>query len=181
VGDRLIDLYADPWASTSSFWGIPGFFFGSGYSYGYGYGFQSQDYRKPLFNKERTTFTEHMLRGFTSLGLLGFAKVLFVVPRGWLQVGGQTNGRPAAGGRDRVSQLMWVVVIVGVIQFLVVVWKFVRRKTKAALDGIAEGVMDVQGDEEQTEPGVRGNNDARGTGSDVPPPGTARDTGFKED
>lgn len=77
-------------------------------------------------------WAEHFLKGLASLGLLGFVKVFFAMsPWHWWNlrqggiIGGGGGGRNRragrqAGGRERLENISWTVVVIGVITFLYV-------------------------------------------------------------
>jgi len=102
------------------------------------------------------SWAEHLLKGLASLGLLGFVKVFFAMsPLNWinLRTGGVFGGgrRRRGGGRDRLEDISWTVVVIGVITFLTVVWSWVRAWTRSTLEKTAERVVDVQGDDDDFE------------------------------
>jgi hypothetical protein len=66
---------------------------------------------------EPTTWYEHFAKGFASMGVLGFLKVLLASPFSYFRLGGGGRGRT---GRDRVEQVSWIIIIVGVGTFLAV-------------------------------------------------------------
>ncbi|KAF3922157.1 hypothetical protein ABW21_db0202272 [Orbilia brochopaga] len=104
---------------------------------------------------EKVGLLEHMVRGMSALGLIGFAKVL-VFSHNWIRY---IIGGPRHNGRDRINQLSWIVIIWGVVNFLIFVWGYVRNWTKGLLDKIAVGVADIgsdqDDDEEEEEEGVK--------------------------
>ena len=63
---------------------------------------------------------DHFLKGLASLGLLGFIKFMVAQPWQWfnLRSSGIGSGRGGTTGRDRLSKLSWLVVIIGVVTFL---------------------------------------------------------------
>jgi uncharacterized membrane protein YidH (DUF202 family) len=129
VADPIINLYLDPYETITS---LP-----TGGAVG-------------LLEYEDATWAEHFLKGLASLGLLGFVKVFFAMsPWNWwnLRRGGFLNGgrRQGGTGRDRLEDISWTVVIIGVITFLVAVWSWVRAWTQSALESAGERVLDVQG------------------------------------
>ena len=78
---------------------------------------------------ERSGWVEHFAKGFTSLGLLGFVKVFFAMGPWWnirqgglLGGGGGRNRRAGrqAGGRERLENISWTVIVIGVLTFLYV-------------------------------------------------------------
>lgn len=102
---------------------------------------------------------EHLLKGLASLGLLGFLKIVFamspwhwynmrnVVPRG----GVRARGRGGIGGRDRLENISWHLVLIGVITFLIAVTKGVRAWTRRTLEKAGDRVIDVHGDDDEEE------------------------------
>ncbi|KAI5791755.1 RING finger domain-containing protein [Peziza echinospora] len=107
------------------------------------------------FLPPKGSFAEHMLKGLTSLGLLGFAKViLFFGPQSWWNVrlgggfwGGGRGGRPGGTGRDRFGQLGWLVVLFGVGNFFVWVWGRVSRWTRRWLEKAVDEILDIEEEE----------------------------------
>lgn len=101
VGDAIIDFYLDqysffstrPWAENGA-------------------------KAEPIFSKEGGR-TEHFLKGFISVGLLGFLKVVFTSPLRWFRGSSVTTGirRAGASGRDRMASIDWLVVMIGVMTF----------------------------------------------------------------
>jgi hypothetical protein len=78
-----------------------------------------------LLEYEDASWTEHFLKGLASLGLLGFVQVFFAMsPWYWWNIrsgfNGGRRGRRGGNGRDRLEDIAWGVVIVGVITFLMV-------------------------------------------------------------
>jgi hypothetical protein len=100
VADPIIGLYVDPWSYMPwNSWSRP--------SYGYYYE-----------DDEPTTWYEHFAKGFASMGVLGFLKVLLASPLSFFRFGGGGRGRTT--GRDRVEQVSWIIIVVGVGTFLAV-------------------------------------------------------------
>ncbi|KAE8445480.1 hypothetical protein EG329_013370 [Mollisiaceae sp. DMI_Dod_QoI] len=132
IADPIISLYLDPYETITS---IP-----SGGSH-------------LLLEDEEASWAEHFLKGLASLGLLGFVKVFFAMsPWHWwnLRQTGILGGRRRGGtGRDRLEDISWTVVIIGVVTFLAAVWTWVRSWTRNALEKAGERVADVQGDEDE--------------------------------
>jgi hypothetical protein len=145
VADPIINLYLDPWSF------IPGL---SGPEYTY------------LYEDESSTWYEHFAKGFASMGVLGFLKVLIASPLAYFRIGG---GRGRTTGRDRYEQVNWIIIAVGVGTFLAVctdyslpelqgvtnieqaIYKGVRVWSRRTLERAGERVMDVQGDNEEDE------------------------------
>ena len=133
VADPIINLYLDPVSTIASAGGPTGSLF---------------------FEDEPASWGEHFVKGLASLGLLGFAKFLLTLsPWHWfnmrgtgIYVGGGGGGRSGTTGRDRLNQLSWIAILVGVATFLYAVWKGVRAWSRRWLEAAGEKVMDVPGD-----------------------------------
>lgn len=128
VADPIINLYLDPVDTVATMGGPTG---------------------SLIYEDEDTGWIEHMTKGLASLGLLGFAKFIFTLsPFQWFRVGtGGFGGSRAVGGsgRDRLQQLSWITILVGLITFLYAVWKGVRAWSRRTLESAGERVMDVPG------------------------------------
>ncbi|RPB08313.1 hypothetical protein P167DRAFT_473901, partial [Morchella conica CCBAS932] len=92
---------------------------------------------------------EHMLKGFASLGLLGFLKVVYLLPNPvWnLRSSGIGSGIGRTG-RDRAAQISWVVVAIGVVNFFVFTWGQVGGWVKVWMERAAEEILEVGQEEE---------------------------------
>lgn len=67
------------------------------------------------------TWAEHFLKGVASIGLLGFVKAIITLsPWNWFNIRVGGSGRSGATGRDRLANVSWLVVAVGVMTFLYV-------------------------------------------------------------
>jgi hypothetical protein len=100
VADPIIGLYVDPWSYMPwNSWSRP--------SYGYYYE-----------DDEPYTWYEHFAKGFASMGVLGFLKVLLASPFTYFRLGG--GGGRGRTGRDRVEQVSWIIIVIGVGTFLAV-------------------------------------------------------------
>ncbi|KAI4666610.1 uncharacterized protein J4E79_002649 [Alternaria viburni] len=124
VADPIINLYLDPWSLFSPFSSSE-----SDYAY--------------YYEDESATWYEHFAKGFASMGVLGFLKVLIASPLSYFRIGG---GRGRTTGRDRYEQVSWVIILIGVGTFLAAVYKGVRVWSRRTLEKAGERVMDVQGD-----------------------------------
>jgi hypothetical protein len=107
IADPIINLYLDPYDTITS---------------------TATGGKMPAiqFEDEDGTWAEHFLKGLASLGLLGFVKVFFAMsPWHWwnLRQGGFIGGgggRRGGTGRERMENISWTVVVIGVITFLYV-------------------------------------------------------------
>jgi len=131
VADPIIGLYVDPWSYMP--W--------SSYS--------RRDYGYQLEDDEPATWFEHFAKGFASMGVLGFLKVLLASPFSYFRIGG--GGGRARTGRDRVEQVSWIIIVIGVGTFLAAVYKAVRAWSRRTLERAGERVMDVQNDDDDDE------------------------------
>jgi len=105
VADPIINLYVDPFSIVSS---APLSKVGAKI--------------EPIFSDDDVpSWTEHFVKGLASLGLLGFVKVIFALsPWQWwnLRSTGIIRGGGRNTGRDRLANISWVVVIIGIGTFL---------------------------------------------------------------
>ncbi|KAF2873167.1 hypothetical protein BDV95DRAFT_661024 [Massariosphaeria phaeospora] len=124
VADPIINMYLDPWSYVMP-WSS------SNYYYDY--------------EDDAASWTEHFLKGFTSMGVIGFLKVIFANPFSIFRFGG-SRGRTT--GRDRYEQVSWMIILIGVFTFLVATYKGVRAWSRRTLEKAGERVMDVQGEED---------------------------------
>lgn len=125
VADPIINMYIDPYTAIAT---------GGG----------PRD--SLIWEDEPTTWFEHMVKGIASLGLVGFAKFLFTLsPFQWfnMRVGGRTS--MGGNGRDRLQQISWITVMIGVITASYAIWKLVRAWSRRTLESAGERVMDVPG------------------------------------
>ena len=107
VADPIINLYLDPYSTI--FYGAfsaksePGIF-------------HSQ------YEEEPSTWGEHFLKGLASLGLLSFLKMFLASPWRWFNLRassfGGGGGRGGTTGRDRLQNISWLVVVIGVATFM---------------------------------------------------------------
>lgn len=100
---------------------------------------------------QSATWTEHMLRGVASLGLLGFLKVIYLLgPSSWWNL---RNSGIGAGmgrtGRDRAAQISWVVVAIGVVNFFVFTWRQVGGLVRTWMEKAADEILEVNPEEEE--------------------------------
>lgn len=106
IGDFIINLYLDPYDVITS---IP---------------LGSSDDSAPfyLLEEEDATWIEHFIKGFASLGLLGFAKVMLANPWNWWNVRryGGGGGRAGTTGRDRLANVSMLAVAVGIFTVIFV-------------------------------------------------------------
>jgi hypothetical protein len=110
------------------------------------------------------SWAAHFGKGFLSLGLLGFLNTMFVMsPWNWLNIRVGGGRRRRGTGRDRMEQINWALVVIGVLTFLAVsrthpgqrvrltnrmqaTWKFVNHLLAKTLEKASDSVIDVQED-----------------------------------
>lgn len=144
--DPIINLYLDPVNTIATVGGPTG---------------------SLIYEDEEPGWIEHFIKGMASLGLLGFAKFLLTLsPWHWfnmrgtgIYVGG-SGGRGGQTGRDRMTQLSWIAIVIGIVTFLYAVWKGVRAWSRRTLEKAGERVMDVPGAEDDAEEEVEGDSAA---------------------
>ncbi|KAI8312449.1 E3 ubiquitin-protein ligase MARCH4 [Colletotrichum sp. SAR11_59] len=104
-------------------------------------------------SEEPGTWLEHFLKGFFSLGLLGFLKsLLAMTPWQWWNIRSSgllgSTGRRGGTGRARVENINIGLVIIGAVTFMWGVWKAVRAFSASALQKASDRVFDVGGDDD---------------------------------
>jgi len=100
------------------------------------------------FDNEQPGWLDHFLKGFLSLGLLGFLKTLFAMsPFYWWNLRTGLGGRGRRrGGRDRLENINLAFIIVGAFTFLSLVWKGISYLSGLLLEKATQRVVDVHGD-----------------------------------
>lgn len=104
---------------------------------------------EPIEADEPATWSNHFIKGLLSLGLLGFVKsFLAMSPWHWFRIsGGLGSGRRRGTGRDRLENINWVLIVVGIITFMGATWKLVNHVSTRVLDSASEMVVDIHGDD----------------------------------
>lgn len=104
--------------------------------------------------QEPTSWPEHFVKGFFSLGIVGLLKSMVAIgPWQWFQLRNSglvnTTGRRQGTGRGRVENLSLIFVIIGAFTFLMAIWKFVKALSARILASISEQVVDVGEDDNE--------------------------------
>ncbi|KAK6504900.1 hypothetical protein TWF481_006834 [Arthrobotrys musiformis] len=147
VADPIINLYINPWYAVEG--GNLSFTI-NGFTV-YGPAVHNSPRSPPVPRAAvGVGIVEHMARGLSALGLIGFGKVL-IFSHHWIRYIFGGPGVRRGDGRDRMGQLSWIIIIWGVINFLIFVWGYVRGWTKKLLDKVAAGVADIGSDEDDEE------------------------------
>jgi hypothetical protein len=170
VAEPIVKLYLDPVATlTTNPW---------------------TTFREPLIEfeeGEEWTWSEHLLKGFASLGLLGLLKSFIMSPFQWLNlrwvVGGSGRARRGGTGRERLEDISVSMIIIGVATILYVslpvpsgcsktswhstqaIWKGVRAWSRNTLEKAGERVVDVHGEDDDDEEPDAGPSDAAESGN----------------
>ncbi|KAH6983250.1 hypothetical protein BKA56DRAFT_583331 [Ilyonectria sp. MPI-CAGE-AT-0026] len=102
--------------------------------------------------QEPTSWGEHFVKGFFSLGIVGLAKsMLAMSPWHWwnLRSSGlmNTTGRRQGTGRARVENISLIFVVIGAFTFLMGIWKVVKALSARVLNNISDRVVDVDEDD----------------------------------
>lgn len=119
IADPIISAYTDPVGSI-----MDGIFGEDDYSPRFDTRFNDRRWEHEL--GEKSGWVEHFLKGFASLGVLGFLKMLWgLSPLNWLNLRGGgifSGGRVRMGntGRARAANVSWLVLLIGVCTFLFV-------------------------------------------------------------
>jgi hypothetical protein len=101
---------------------------------------------------EESTWLEHFLKGFASLGVLSVIKAFLALsPWRWYLRGSGLISGGRNTGRQRVASISWLVILFGVVTFLVAAYKGVRQLVRKTLRRAGERVLDVHGDDDDDE------------------------------
>ena len=133
IADPIINLYIDPYSATS----------------------RSRLWAPVQISEtgaERSWF-QHFVKGLASLGVLSFARIiLFANPWHWynLRNSGIAHGttRPGATGQERVANISWVVLVIGVLTFLYSVFRAMNSITRWFLQKAAFNIKEVPHDDD---------------------------------
>jgi len=111
-------------------------------------------------HEEPGTWLEHFLKGFLSLGLLGFLKTILVMtPWQWWHLRSSgflgTTGRRGGTGRARVENMNMALVLLGAATFMWGVWKGVRKFSASTLQRASNRVFDVGCDDEDEDEDIK--------------------------
>ena len=109
VAEPLIAVCMDPWGSI---FGMFSFFNWDPT------GYYEPDYRGYPQEEHDKSWATHFTLGFASLGLLSMAKTMLTSPiQIWFRRSGRRGG---ASGRDRLSNLSWLMILIGAATFVYV-------------------------------------------------------------
>jgi RING-variant domain len=154
IADPIINLYIDPYSATSAsrLW-TP---------------------IKVSDIGEESSWLQHFYKGLASLGVLSFARVIFMAnPWHWynLRNSGLAHGtaRPGATGQERVANISWVVLLIGVLTFLYTVFKAMNTLTRWFLEKAAFNIKEVPHDDDDIIPPTQAQN---GSKTSIPEQGT---------
>lgn len=140
IADPIINLYQSP---------VTTIFFGTDYDT---YPVPSEEFPVEDFIEG---WPLHFIKGFTSLGLLSFIKYLLTNPLRLFQprivVHSGRTVRTGNTGRDRLANVSWLAVAIGIATFLYGLWKAVRVVARRTLEKASDRVMDIGGDDEDDE------------------------------
>ena len=100
AAEPIVKLYLDPWESVTN---------------------PIATLREPLIEFDEGdgwTWSEHILKGVASLGIIGFAKTLLMSPWNWFQMrrvtGGGGGNRRGGTGRERIENISGTVIMIGI-------------------------------------------------------------------
>lgn len=103
---------------------------------------------KPPPYQEPTTWGEHFIKGFFSLGIVGIFKAMLAMsPWQWWNLRNSgvvnTGGRRQGTGRARVENISYVFVLIGALTFLMGIWRAVKSLSAVVLRNVSDRVLDV--------------------------------------
>lgn len=98
----------------------------------------------------------HFTKGFISMGLVGFMKMLFLNPWQWINLrtsGSWVSGR-ANTGRNRAVNISWIAVAIGLATAFVVFYKWVEAIVQRQLQKLGNNIVDTNlpGDDDDLKP-----------------------------
>ncbi|KAF4464498.1 RING finger domain [Fusarium albosuccineum] len=106
-------------------------------------------------HQEPTSWIEHFIKGFFSLGIVGLFKTMVTVnPFHWWQLrnsGIAGGGRRQGTGRNRVENINLIFVLIGAFTFLMGIWKAVQKLSARVLKNVSDRVLDVGEDDDDDE------------------------------
>lgn len=125
---------------------------------------------------------QHFYKGLASVGVLSFARVVLMAsPWHWynLRSSGLAHGttRPGATGQERVANISWVVLLVGVLTFLYTVFKAMNAVIRWFLGNAAFHIKEVPHDDDDDDlrpPTPHQTNEAAPSSSKVTTPDGAQ-------
>lgn len=117
IADPIINMYMDPWSFLSPF------------SRADHYYYEDDD---PV------GWTEHFAKGFASMGVIGFLKMILASPIAYFRFGG---GRGRTTARDRYEQISWLVIAIGVFTFMAVCTQLLRFRPHSWLLTFSGGLQ----------------------------------------
>ncbi|POS74066.1 RING finger domain-containing protein [Diaporthe helianthi] len=138
VADPIINIWMDPAGAVVDVvrGGLDGF----------------EDILEYYPDDEPDTWFVHFSKGLLSLGLVGLVKVfLGLGPLHWfnIRLGGTRRGR----GRDRLENVSWLLVAVGVATFMGAVWKGVSAACARYLSQVSDDIIDVPEEKDEEDEG----------------------------
>ncbi|KAK0384304.1 hypothetical protein NLU13_8392 [Sarocladium strictum] len=136
IADPILDLWLDPFGTiTETVTSVV----------------RDVEAREPVYQSPPSTWDEQFLKGFLSLGIIGFFKTVFILtPWDWLNLRGTgiLRGGRRGGGRNRLDNTNYIMVLVGAITFLMAIWRVVKALSARVLKKMSDRVLDVGEDDE---------------------------------
>ena len=140
VADPIINLYVDPYDTVTH-----------------------HDYWHPIDVTDADDgvlagWGAHFVKGFISMGVVGFIKTLALNPWHWWNwrntgiVGGR--GRTSSTGQDRLVNISWIAIVIGICSAFYMFYKWVKSITTMSLQFLGNHIVDTQlpGDDEDIKP-----------------------------
>lgn len=140
VADPIINLYIDPYETLAT-----------------------NDYWHPVeVNKVEadavSAWGAHFLKGFVSMGVVGFVKTLAMNPWNWFhwRTTGIMGGRARTPhtGQDRAANISWIAIVIGICSAFYLLYEWVKSIIAAFLARIGNHIVDTQlpGDDDDIKP-----------------------------
>ena len=135
IADPLFDLWFDPFSTVAE--GITSVITDIE-------AMEKPDWEPP------STWGDHFLKGFFSLGLVGLVKSMFAMgPWHWFNIRGSFgSGRRQGTGRARAENMSWLFIAIGAFTFLTAVWKLVNKLSERVLKNVSDRVIDIGEDDD---------------------------------
>lgn len=104
-----------------------------------------------------SSWTQHLAKGFISMGLVGFLKTMLLNPWNWLNLRhylGMAGTRTTATGRERVNNIGWVAVVIGIVSAFYFFYQWVQAVIQMSLKRFGHNIVDTQlpGDDDDLKP-----------------------------
>ena len=139
IADPIINFYLDPWDTI-----------------------KTNDYWETTIEEDDdgalSTWGAHFMKGFVSMGLVGFVKTLALNPWHWWHWRSSglahIRNRTAASGQDRMSNISWIAIVIGICSAFYLFYEWVKTIISMSLQHLGNHIVDTQlpGDDDDIKP-----------------------------